>query len=66
MTKFPITVGALLLIFLAGICMADSLELADGTILEGDFAVSFNVPAGTLPETELRVQLNIDQASTIT
>ena len=42
MRKFPITGGALLLTFLAGICTADTLELADGTILEGDFVGSSN------------------------
>ena len=37
--------------------MADTLELADGSILEGVFVGSSNVPRGTLLETTLRTPL---------
>jgi len=42
MRKFSITGGTVLLSFLAGICVADTLELADGSFLEGDFVGSSN------------------------
>lgn len=42
MHKFLITVGVVLLTLLARAGMADTLELADGTILEGDFVGSSN------------------------
>ena len=37
MNNLKMTVGTLLLTLIAGFSMADSLELADGTVLEGDF-----------------------------
>jgi hypothetical protein len=42
MHKFIKAAGALLLILLAGYSLADTLELADGTIIEGDFVGSSN------------------------
>lgn len=42
MHKIIKAAGALLLILLAGYSLADTLELADGTIIEGDFVGSSN------------------------
>ena len=42
MHKFIKVAGALLLILLAAYSLADTLELADGTIIEGDFVGSSN------------------------
>ena len=42
MDRFIGTIGALLLILSAGYSVADSIELADGAILEGDFVGSSN------------------------
>lgn len=42
MARIKCTLGAVLLIFLSGLSSADSLELADGTILEGDFVGASN------------------------
>jgi len=42
MLKFVCTISTLLLTLAAGVATADSLELADGTILEGDFVGSSN------------------------
>jgi len=42
MCKFRMAVSALLLILASGYAVADSLELADGSIVEGDFVGSSN------------------------
>ncbi len=42
MNNLKMTVGTLLLTLIAGFSMADSLELADGTVLEGDFVGASN------------------------
>ena len=42
MKKFTLAVSALLLTLISGYSMADSLELADGTVMEGDFVGSSN------------------------
>jgi hypothetical protein len=42
MHKFICTISALLLTLTAGLAVADSIELADGSILEGDFVGSSN------------------------
>lgn len=42
MKKIKTTVGTLLLTLIGGLAMADTLELADGTMLEGDFVGSSN------------------------
>lgn len=42
MKIFKITIVALLAMLMGGLAMADTIELADGTILEGDFVGSSN------------------------
>jgi hypothetical protein len=61
MTNFKFLLGTFLVVFLCGSAAADSLELADGTVLEGDFVgssngiVMFNTGASieAFPESEV-------------
>ena len=42
MAKLKITAGVVLLTMISGHAMADTLQLVDGTLLEGDFVGSSN------------------------